>query len=136
MSSHVYASGGPGKTFDITTFFTQNSLPAGCTLSCSIGDTCGSSLTGSQIGQASVSTPWTFTALEDVVIGYDKTACYRCTSGSTNFDKTFQIVQNGDCSTSLTPKTIATPLSSHVYASGGLGKTFDITTFFTQNTLP
>ena len=86
LSTHDFVSSGAGRTFNINTFFTQNILPLGCSLSCSIGDTCGNSLTGTEIGQATASTPWTITALETIVLGYDKTACFRCASGSSNFD--------------------------------------------------
>ena len=136
LSSHPYASAGPGKFFDIATFFVENALPAGCTLACSVGDTCGNSLTGTEIGQVPGTGlfPWGFTAVENVITGYDHTKCYRCVSGFTNFDATFQIIQTGDCSTSLSAKTISVPLSSHPFSNGGSGKTFDISTFFTQNT--
>ncbi len=70
---------------------------------------------------------------KSIVLGYDKTICYRCTSGTINFDQVIQFIQKGVCSDSLTAKTIASPLSNHDYVNGGAGKTFDITNFFTEN---
>ena len=92
MSNIALNSSGLGKTFDISFYFNQQSpLPFGCEPTCSIGDTCGGTLSGSELSII-VSNPWTITAREDVQTGYDKTACYRCTSGSYNFDETFQII--------------------------------------------
>ena len=90
----VYSSSGPGKTYDYTEFFNEKNppLPLGCTISYQVGDTCGGALTGSDISQTASSTPWTITAKENIVGGYDKTVCQRCTSGSTNFDQVIQIV--------------------------------------------
>ena len=131
LSNHPF-SGGTGKPFDITNFFVQN-IRLGCSVSCQVGDTCGSSLTGTEISQATATSPFTITAKENVVQGYDKTACFRCTSGATNFDKVFQIVQKGDCSKTLAAKAITSPLSNHDFVNGGSGKTFSMTNFFTSN---
>ena len=124
----VYSSSGPGKTYVYTEFFNENN-PIGCAISCQVGDTCGGTLTGSLVSQTASATPWTITAAENILVGYDKTVCQRCTSGSTNFDQIIRIILKGDCSTSLTLKTLITPLSNHDYVSGGTGKTFDIDSF-------
>ena len=75
--------------------------------------------------------PFTMTAKENVILGYNINACYRCNSLGIDYDANFQIIQYGDCSTALTPLTIPNPLSNHAYSSLGTGIIFDITNFFT-----
>jgi|AACY02.11.fsa_nt_gi hypothetical protein len=52
------------------------SNPYGCSLACTLGDTCGGTLTGSELSALGNEEPYTFTLNQDVVPGYDKTACF------------------------------------------------------------
>ena len=68
-------------SYDHTNFFTPSSVPAGCSLSCSLTDqACGTALSGSEISMPSAASPFTITPISSVSIGYTKNACYRCNS--------------------------------------------------------
>ena len=127
------AYGASVTSYDHTNFFTPTIVPAACSLSCSLTDPpCGTALTGTGVSMPSATSPFTITPISSIVAGYSKSACYRCNSGGTDYDFSFQIVQTPDCT--LTGISIATPLAT--IAHGASVTSYDHTNFFTPSSVP
>ena len=69
-----YISGGIGKTYDVNTFFTKTDI-AGCSINCIYADSCGGTLTGTQVSVTNSVDPWEILAKNDQISGYSKTIC-------------------------------------------------------------
>lgn len=100
----TYDHDGPVKTYNMQYFFTETAIP-GCLETCSLGDTCGGTLStiDNRVIFDGIS-PWTITAITTVIEGHSKEVCMRCTSNTgLNFDNTFTIVHSDlDCSKAFT----------------------------------
>ena len=48
-------------------------------MTCSYGDTCGTTLTGTDIIVTNAAAPWELNAKNDIKKGYEKSLCLKCT---------------------------------------------------------
>lgn len=90
----------------------------GCSFTCELGDSCGGALTGVEISFSNIS-PWEINAVTNVVGGYNKNVCMRCTSNLGDiFENIINIVQNRlDCSNNLVPTV--SPTLTHPFILAG-----------------
>ena len=139
--SNIYVSGGTGIPYTFTSFFTFTPI-AGCTLTCSYGDTCGGAFTGTNVLVTNAANPWQITAKNNIIPGYfgpsgQKTICLRCNSNNaltlSPFTNTFTIEQPElDCTSLLVVRGDAPSVITVPYLDGGASLSKSYLDFFTE----